>query len=49
MKDGVALMALRTVQGWKSETGQVGKPGCHCEKEGMVKVPKHIRAGVVWV
>lgn len=38
------MIALRVVQGCKSEVGQVGNPGCHCEKEGTVTVPKHIGA-----
>lgn len=46
MEDGIGLIALRAVQGWKSEAGQVGNPGCHCEKEGTVTVPERIRAGV---
>lgn len=49
MGDRIRFIALRAVQGWKAEVGQVGNPGCHCEREGRVTVPKRIRAGVVWV
>lgn len=45
MVDGIELIALRVVQSWKSEVGQVRNSGCHSKEEGKVTRQKHIRAG----
>lgn len=48
MVDGIELIALRVVQSWKSEVGQVRNSGCHSKEEGEVTRQKHIRAGGVF-